>query len=323
MIKSSNIFDFDHTIYDGDASLDFIKFAVLRDVRLWRYLPAMAWAICLYVLGLRSRKEIKQIAFAFLKSVTDAEALVERFWVKYGHNVMDWYKEMGQRNDVIVSASPDFLLRPIAKTLNVETLIATRMDSATGLIQGENCRAEEKLRRLNEEVPGLKVGKVYSDSVSDEPILMLGEGYIVRRGIRTPFAQYVPSRSSQFKSTEFLRFLVVGGINALLGVGFATVASLFINSTQGAFVVGFAVSLVPSYFLNSTITFKDYKFSLKKFFRFVVSYIPNFLIQLVIVHGVTVVFNVYPLITYIVSVAIAVPITFILLKAITFKTNGN
>lgn len=323
MSRAVNLFDFDHTIYDGDASLDFILYVTRRNPRTWRHYPLMAFSLVLYVFGLKSRKEIKQVAFRFLNDIDDIERELAGFWRIHQKNIKTWYKEIQQPDDVLISASPDFLLRPIAEQLSVGTLIATKMDKSTGEIKGKNCRAEEKTRRLYDTLPNVKVRAVYSDSLSDTPILKLGEGYIVKKNVMIPFEEYTPSRAKQFASPEFIRFLFVGGLNALIGICFATITALFVESTQVAFIIGFTVSLIPSYFLNSVITFRDKKFSLSKFGRFVVSYIPNFLIQLVIVHGVTEWLNVPPVITYTISVVIAVPITFVLLRLLTFKRGGN
>jgi putative flippase GtrA len=78
------------------------------------------------------------------------------------------------------------------------------------------------------------------------------------------------------------------------------------------------LSLVPSYFLNSFFTFKSRNFNIRQFGSFVASYMPNFLIQLACVQLLINILHVAPLISYILAVAIAVPITFILLTTQTF-----
>ena len=183
-----SVYDFDHTIYNGDASADFIFYAIKQDIRLLRYVPMMSLALFVLVFRLKSRKAVKQDAFSFLKGVRNVDAMLEGFWATHENKVADWYKKQQEANDIIISASPDFLLAPIAEKLGVGTLIATTMNSRTGVIEGENCRGEEKLRRLDAYDSSLIIDRAYSDSLSDAPLLeRASHGYIVRRGTIMPF----------------------------------------------------------------------------------------------------------------------------------------
>lgn len=179
-----NAYDFDHTIYRGDASFDFIIFSFVRHPALLRYLPLDAWVIFLYVIGKRNRKQIKQVAFSFLKDVRDIDNELQIFWMKHEHKIEEWYLNQKKPSDIIISASPEFLLRPIVSKLEIKTLIATRMDKTSGYITGENCRAEEKVIRLNKVSPNVKIDSAYSDSMSDLPLLSLASNaYIVRKSV--------------------------------------------------------------------------------------------------------------------------------------------
>ncbi len=326
MSKAVNIYDFDHTIYDGDASLDFILFTFSRNIRLWKYVPSMGWALFLYIFGLQTRKQIKQVAFRFLRDMESIEEALEVFWRRHDGKIKQWYLNQKKVSDVIVSASPEFLLLPATKKVGVKNLIATTMNPATGLIQGKNCRGEEKVRRLQQFFDGKlpEIQDVYSDSQSDVPIFKLGKRAFVVRGSKfIAYDEYKPSKLKSLKSPAFLRFLLVGGVNACIGVMLAWIFSLFIASPQLAFVVGFTISLVPSYYLNSVVTFRDFGFTMKKFGKFVVSYMPNFAVQFVLVHILTDTLHLYPLITYTFAVIVAVPVTFLLLRWFAFYKEGE
>lgn len=178
--QAVNVYDFDHTIYDGDASVDFIKYCLSHDLRLWRYLPADFLALATYTLGMSDRKQIKQVAFTFLRDLPDIDNTLNKFWAAHEHKVKPWYHEQHRSTDIVISASPAFLLDPIARNLGIRTTLATPMNKHTGKIDGENCRGEEKLRRLKAYDPKIKVDKFYSDSMSDLPLLKLAnEPYIV------------------------------------------------------------------------------------------------------------------------------------------------
>lgn len=180
--RTVNVYDFDHTIYDGDASMDFITYCLRRYPRSWKYLPSQAFVIGLYVLRLRSRKQVKQVAFAFLREIKNIDSVVNNFWKTHEHNIKPWYLNQRHSTDLIISASPYFLLAPIAKKLGISSPIATEMNPKTGKIIGENCRANEKVIRLRKYDPAIKIDSCYSDSLSDMPLLSLAKhAYIVKK----------------------------------------------------------------------------------------------------------------------------------------------
>ena len=77
---------------------------------------------------------------------------------------------------VVCSASPDFILKPICKKLEVEYLVCTEVDGKSGKILSKTCKGKEKVIRLNEKLEGFTYAEVYSDSEKhDLPILKLGE----------------------------------------------------------------------------------------------------------------------------------------------------
>jgi phosphatidylglycerophosphatase C len=97
----------------------------------------------------------------------------------------DWGSQGAER--VIVTASPEILIAPFAKRLGAEGLIGTRLafdehDRITGKFIGLNCRAAEKVVRLNEAYgPDLRLTAAYGDSKGDAEMLAAAErmGYRV------------------------------------------------------------------------------------------------------------------------------------------------
>jgi len=180
-MRSLTIYDFDKTVYNGDCSLDFYLFCIRKQPLLLRYLPTQLWHAFLFVGKFESRTDFKSHFFVFLRSLSNVTGLVDRFWDAHYRNIKPWYGKLDHANDVIVSASPEFLLQPAAAKLKVLALIATRMNPKTGMIDGENCRGQEKVVRLRQHMGDPDIAKVYSDSMSDLPLLALAkEKYIVR-----------------------------------------------------------------------------------------------------------------------------------------------
>lgn len=323
-MRSVNIYDFDSTIYRGDSSVDFIVHCFMRQPSLLVYTPRMAWSIVMYIIGNNSKEQVKQAMFSFLKSIKNPDDMVSSFWSKSITKIKPWYLSQKDSSDIIITASPEFLVSSVANKISVENIIATDIDIGTGKVSGKNCVGEEKVRRLMLEYPNVTIDKAYGDSASDIPMLKIAKnGYFVKGDSICNLKDYKEPRSAMFKSRSFIRFLVVGGINAFIGITFAYIASLFIGIPQFAFVIGFTSGLIPSYFLNSTIAFRDYSYTLSKFLKFAISYLPNLIIQLILVHGLTIIFNPYPLITFILAVSIATPVTFTLLSLYVFRSESS
>ena len=85
-----------------------------------------------------------------------------------------WYLEQMRQDDLIISASPEFLLKPVTERLGIR-LIATPMNPYTGKIMGKNCHDSEKKRRFLELYPTEEIENFYSDSLSDSPLAELAK----------------------------------------------------------------------------------------------------------------------------------------------------
>jgi len=117
-------------------------------------------------------------------------------------------------------------------------------------------------------------------------------------------------------------FLIIGVINTINGIGFAYLYSLIIKNVNLAFIVGYLTSLTIAYLLNSFLTFKE-RLNLKKFIKFCISYIPNFLIQNTFVILFYNILNWEKLIVYSLAAIIGIPVTFLLLKLFAFKKSST
>ncbi len=314
-----NIYDFDETIYDSDSTKDFYFYCLKKYPKILLSVPCMAWAFLMYILGVKSKTQFKEKMYRFLRYVPDIDSSLENFWNKNENKVKQWYRDRQQEDDIIISASPEFLLEPICKRLGIKHLIASRVDKKTGLYTGENCWGEEKVKRLYEIFPDAVCEEFYSDSLSDAPLANLAKTAKIIRGTElVEWNEYKPSKLKLFFSREFLSFLIVGGINTVSNVIFSTIYSIFIPNTTLAFFPGYITSNIVAYLLNSYITFKE-KLSIVKFIKFFISYVPNFIIQTIIVylfdhfvHGPSV-------IAYALAAVIGIPITFLFLKKFTFN----
>jgi phosphoserine phosphatase len=178
-----NLYDFDGTIYDGDSTVDFIKYTFIKYPKSLLHIPVIIWNAILYALRIQGKTKMKEKFYGILTYIDDIDEFLELFWDKHEKNIMQYYLDKKDHSkDVIISASPEFLLKPISKRLKVKYLIASRVDKQTGKTTGYNCHDIEKVKRLNDVFDDYVVLETYTDSIkSDTPILMLAnKQYLVK-----------------------------------------------------------------------------------------------------------------------------------------------
>jgi len=129
--------------------------------------------------------------------------------------------------------------------------------------------------------------------------------------------KFIEKFKNIFFSKEFIMFVIIGVINTFNGTMFSYIYSAFFNENI-AFILGYISGLFISYILNSLITFKK-SLSFQQFIRFAISYIPNFIIQNIVVIVIFNIMGLNKLIAYLLAAIIGVPITFILMKFFAFK----
>ncbi len=178
-----NCYDFDKTIYDGDSTVDFYKYCVIHYPAVLIHAPATVAAAIPFGLKLLEKTRFKQIFYRFLRQVPDVDKAVENFWAISEKKLKGWYLQQKQADDLIISASPEFLLRPVCHRLGV-TVMASRVDSRTGLYTGLNCHGQEKVRRLNQSCPNAHIQSFYSDSYSDQPLAEIADSAFMVDGDR-------------------------------------------------------------------------------------------------------------------------------------------
>ena len=176
-----NSYDFDGTIYGGDSSVDFYKYCLKRNKKVLLQLPAQLLGILLYIFGVYDKTTMKEKVFSFLKRVEDPEAYVKDFWTTHEKKIKKWYLKQKKGSDLIISASPEFLLEPITKKLKIH-LIASVQDIHTGKYLEKNCHDVEKVKRFRKEYKNTTIKEFYSDSMADKPMMDISkEAYYVKK----------------------------------------------------------------------------------------------------------------------------------------------
>ena len=172
-MKDYIVYDFDGTIYDGDSSIDFFIFCLKRHPKAFAVLPKLILYTFRYLFKLCSKEELKEHFFAVVKYVPDINLEVSCFWEKHLNKIFNWYSIKEHTYDVIVSASPEFLLSPLLKNYNVLSVIATKVNPMTGKFLSPNCYGQEKITRLIQQFDNILIREFYFDSDSDLPLAAL------------------------------------------------------------------------------------------------------------------------------------------------------
>ena len=170
-----NVYDFDKTIYKGDSTLDFYFWCVKRNPFIILVLPIQFLGFLLYKLKLKDKDYFKQKFYFFLKYINYSESIIDEFWREKIYKITDWYLSQKEDTDIIISASPEFLLKPLEKKLDINKVIASKVDPMTGKLLSKNCYGEEKVIRFLEIYKNKKIHKFYSDSLSDIPLAKLAK----------------------------------------------------------------------------------------------------------------------------------------------------
>lgn len=176
-----NAYDFDETIYDGDSSVDFYLYCLKKNKKVLLVLPTQIYGVLVYLLHIKDKTYFKEKVFSFLKKIQDVDSLVDSFWKEKESKIKDWYLNQKEKSDVIISASPEFLLKPLEKKLKVK-IIATKVNKNTGRFESKNCHDYEKIKRYEQETGNKKnIFKFYSDSIKADKAMFqyAKEAYLV------------------------------------------------------------------------------------------------------------------------------------------------
>ena len=178
-----NVYDFDKTVFYPDSSVSFFLYCLRRfPGALLRVSPGMIAGGLRYAFGRITTKELKEKLFAFLRFLPEPDEIVKHFWDERFGGIGEWYLRQKRPDDLIVTASPEFLVGEAGRRLGV-TVIGTRMDPRTGRIEGENCHDGEKVKRFRAAFPAAEIDAFYSDSYSDAPLAALAQkAFLVEKG---------------------------------------------------------------------------------------------------------------------------------------------
>ena len=120
-----------------------------------------------------------------------------------------------------------------------------------------------------------------------------------------------------FFTRAFLLFLVIGTINTFLCSFLATILEPLVGNANLAFNIGYLLSNVNAYLLNSLFVFPT-RMTLVRYVKFFLSYVPNYIIQNAIVFVAYNLLGLPSIASYLLAAILGVPITFLCVKIFAF-----
>ena len=206
------VFDFDHTLYDGDSGSHLFAWLIRRS--WWRtalallaaplfgplvaFLPTRRWGISGFVwigtVGMPGPRTLDDVIDRY---VTTHEPQIRQRLLPVALEVLHRHREAGDRV-VIATGAPPELARAILAFVAHEAVpvIGTRVGPRLGAVVAvRHCHAEEKMRMLRE-LGYADIDIAYSDSSADLPLLKAARAPVVvnpKQGRIAMFRRVLPA----------------------------------------------------------------------------------------------------------------------------------
>lgn len=325
------LYDFDKTIYDGDSSTDFFKYCLKKNKKLIKMLPKMLVKFIAYKTNNITVTELKEYIFSYLKYFDNIDDMVNDFWSINKHKIKSFYLEKNHKQDIIISASPYFLLRPICKELKVKDLIASDVNPKTGKFNGLNNSCEEKLKIFKKKYPNIVPDEMYSDSMNDKPLLDFAKkSFVVKKNQIIDYKEYKPGLIKRIwnflmgiyhKKEEVWNYLIVGALTTFVSIGaYAIFSKVFGINYVISNILSWIVAVIFAYYTNRWFVFHSKNENvLKEFIAFISSRFLTLLIDTGLMILFVEIMNLDDLIAKIIVQVVVIVSNYVLSKLFVFK----
>ncbi|MDU2491105.1 MAG: HAD-IB family hydrolase [Clostridium celatum] len=193
------IFDIDYTITRKETLMEFFKYLVSKDIKNIKFLPRALYSGLMYGVKVYDERRVKECFLKFIENIDEAELakLTKSFYDERISKILykdavEMIKKLKKEGYmvILISASPEFYVKEFYAIREVDLIIGTKFTFKDGKfirkMHGNNCKGEEKVRRLNEVLKeknikvDFKNSYMFSDSLSDKPLLdLVGNPYLI------------------------------------------------------------------------------------------------------------------------------------------------
>lgn len=193
------IFDVDYTLTKRETLTELYLFMLKKNPKLLKYIPRVILTGILYGFKVYDARKAKEAFIKFLEGINEEEMqeLVKEFYEKRLSKILykdaiDTIKKLKSEGCKIylISASPEMYLNELYNIKEVDKILGTRLRKENGIyksiIEGENNKGEEKVRRLKEVLKRENIevdyenSYMFSDSLADLPLFeLVGNPYLI------------------------------------------------------------------------------------------------------------------------------------------------
>ena len=193
------IFDIDYTITRKETLMEFFKYIVSKDIKNIKFLPRALYSGLMYSIKVYDERRVKECFLKFIDNIDekDLAKLTKSFYDERLSSILykdavDMIKKLKNEGYmvILISASPEFYIKEFYAIKEVDLIIGTKFAFEGGKfvrkMDGNNCKGEEKVKRLNEVLKeknikaDFKNSYMFSDSLSDKPLLdLVGNPYLI------------------------------------------------------------------------------------------------------------------------------------------------
>lgn len=178
-----NVFDFDGTILYGDSEDYFMAYALKHLKISLKDRFEMKFYQFLRKIKLVSPQTQRNHTYPYIMHVSNVEKFVKEFWDEHEKFIFPYFYKVHQDDDVVISATPHFILDEIMRRLKIKTLIASDVDLKTGKMIGKMCFGDEKEVYYNKFFNKRPFDNYYFDKDHDMCLLKYStNGYRVYNG---------------------------------------------------------------------------------------------------------------------------------------------
>lgn len=162
-MKKLAIFDVDYTLTKKETLFEFYKFMISKNPKIIAKLPKILVAGILFFAKILDAGKAKEMFISFIDGIKeeDMKEYVKEFYdlklskILYVDAINTMKKLKSEGYDIfLISASAEFYLNELYNIKEVDRVIGTRFTNENGIFRrkiiGENCKGEEKVKRLKD-----------------------------------------------------------------------------------------------------------------------------------------------------------------------------
>ena len=327
-----DLYDFDDTIYHGNSPLHFFKFCRKRKLIKLSHFIKIPFKYLQYKTKIITYTQMSEFIFSCVKDIPNLDKVIHEFWLEHGKNVKPFYANKKDKSkDIIISASPEFLLKPFIDELGIYQFIGSDLDPKSGKASRPMCRGEEKVVQFKKHHPSGKVRNAYGNSSHDIPYMLLAENAFMLKGYKMlPFEEYKPGFIRRFirwldrvynKHTEVINYIIAGGFTTVVSIS----SFILFSRALGMFyiyanILSWVVAVLFAYFAYRWFVFKskDQK-KFKQFIRFVEARIFSLIVDTALMFALVDFLDLDDVLSKIIVQFIVMTINYLISKFFVFK----